>query len=104
MNNFYRLGLGALLTLSLTANASVIDCPAANIRHIQVESYGVLVYLEGQNWHKIGNHDQAGTKEKLSLLLAAQAAGKKVTIRYPGNYDCKAYNISTDSLMVRTHN
>jgi hypothetical protein len=93
-----------IIALIYSNSANAIDCPASNVEHIQIENNGVLVYLKGQNWHLVGMHDAMGTKEKLSVLLSAQMAGKKVTLRYPDGYNCTAYELNTPTLMVRTHN
>ncbi|WP_240311891.1 hypothetical protein [Teredinibacter turnerae] len=85
------------------AQASV-DCPPSNIKHVQVETDKVLVLPEGQAWHLIGFISQPGTKEMLSVVLAAQLADRKVVVRYPDGYDCTNYDLSTPALMVRLYN
>lgn len=100
--NFKWIAAGLCL-LAPALSFATVEC-RSTVRHLQVENYAVLVYLEGLNWHMVGRHSEAGTKEKLSVLLSAQATGKSVTIRYPAGYDCAAYEIATSSLMVRSHN
>ena len=98
----YGLITGGLFMASL--NTYAIDCPPAKVLNLQPQRSSILVKLQGQDWHRVGRPDHPGVKAMYSALLAAQMAGKKVTIRYPDGYDCKAYELSTDAHMVRTHN
>ena len=91
-----------LSLISLSTYASV-DCPAAKVLNLQPQRGSILVKLQGQNWHRVGKPDHPGVQAMYAALLAAQMAGKKVTIRYPDGYNCKAYELRTDALMVRTH-
>jgi len=90
--------------LFYSLSAQAIDCPPAKVVHLQPQKANILVKLEGQDWHKVGSADDPGAKAMYSALLAAQMAGRTVTIRYPDGYDCLAYELSTDAYMVRTHN
>ena len=91
-----------VITVFLASSAMAIDCPSATVANIQVEGNVIFVFPTGQNWHLVGSLSDMGTKEKYAALLAAQMAGKQVTIRFPDGYNCSAYDLSIPSLMVRT--
>ncbi|RZM72708.1 hypothetical protein [Pseudoalteromonas rubra] len=95
--------LALCLFLPFVAN-STTNCPEAKVQHLQIERDSILVFQEGQNWHLIGPPSDPGVQAMYSALLSAQMAGKKVIIRFPAGYDCKAYNLSVPALMVRTNN
>jgi hypothetical protein len=91
--------LSIIVLFSFEAKADV-NC-TAEVDHVQVENDKVLVHLKGSNWHLVGRYSAESTKYKLSVLLAAQASEKKVTLRYPDGYDCSAYETQTSTKMVR---
>jgi|GEM_PF-2422998 len=80
------------------------NCPKAKVASIQPQKSTILVLLEGQDWHKVGNTGDPGAEAMYSALLAAQMSGKSVLIRYPDGYDCSAYDTRTDAEMVRIYN
>lgn len=81
-----------------------VNCPKAKVEHVQAQRGSILVYLEGQNWHRVGDVDDPGTQSMYSALLAAQMSGKPVVMRYPDGYDCLAYELTIPASMVRTYN
>ena len=93
----------AILLLPVGAFADV-NCPKAKVLNLQPQTNSILVYLEGQNWHKVGNPESTAVQAMYSALLAAQMADKPVIIRYPDGYDCTAYELTTSAIMVRTYN
>ena len=91
--------------LVLLANvASAVDCPASKVVNIQVHPHSILFKLQNQNWHRLGIPGEQGVAEMYSALLAAQMSGKRVVVRYPGEYDCAAYETETDPQMIRIYN
>jgi hypothetical protein len=96
------------LMLSLISSFPALarkDCPAALVRNIQIESNHVLYIQAGYPWRRLGNLDEPGTRERLSALLAAQMAGKKVSIAYKdAAYDCTTTNYSVSAYLLRTYN
>lgn len=89
-------------TFALNQYAFAVDCPAAKVVHVQVENDAVYVYLEGQNWHLIGALEHVATKFKMATVLAAQASGRRLMLRYPNGYNCTASEMDTPTLAVRT--
>lgn len=92
-----------ILLLPVSAFADV-NCPKAKVSNLQLQTTSILVYQEGQNWHKVGNPESAAVQAMYSALLAAQMADKPVIIRYPDGYDCMAYELASSAIMVRTYN
>jgi hypothetical protein len=80
------------------------DCPVGKVEHIQVEHNYAHIKLLDQPWHHIGKLDETGTKERISVLLAAQLAGKNVMIGYSDGYDCTKTNFGTAMIVARTYN
>ena len=80
------------------------DCPPALVENIQVESNHVLYKQVGYQWRKLGIFDEPGTRERLSALLAAQMAGKRVMVSYKDEaYDCTKSNYSVSAFLLRTY-
>ena len=72
--------------------------------NIQVESNHVLYKQVGYQWRKLGIFDEPGTRERLSALLAAQMAGKRVMVSYKDEaYDCTRSNYSVSAFLLRTY-
>lgn len=94
-----------LVSLIFSSNLFAdIECPVTTVRHVQVQNAVILVFPEGQQWHKVGNVGAPGVDQMYSALLAAQMAGKKVALRYPDGYDCSLYDLAISATMVRTYN
>ncbi|MCS4306777.1 hypothetical protein M2404_001102 [Rheinheimera pacifica] len=80
------------------------NCPAALVQNIQIESDKVLYVQYGYPWRSLGNLNEPGTRERLSALLAAQMAGKKVAVSYKdAEYDCSTTNYSVSAYLLRTY-
>ncbi|MEN3157331.1 hypothetical protein ABC502_02990 [Alkalimonas sp. NCh-2] len=81
-----------------------VNCPAATVSMIQVESNFVLYQQHGGPWRRLGVLDDVGTKERLSVLLAAQMSGKKVFVSYKNTqYDCSVTNTTESAYIVRIY-
>ncbi|WP_226986438.1 hypothetical protein [Saccharophagus degradans] len=79
-----------------------VDCAAGKVKRLQPEAGGnILIFIENQNWHLLGNSKDPGVKEMFALALAAQAQDKPVIIRFLGAFDCSAYETSTPAYMLR---
>ncbi|MGP9802144.1 hypothetical protein [Rheinheimera sp. NSM] len=99
------LSVVVLLLISSFPALARKDCPAALVQNIQIESNHVLYIQKGYPWRRLGTLDEPGTRERLSALLAAQMAGKKVSIAYKDSaYDCTATNYSVSAYLLRTYN
>lgn len=93
----------ALLLASFPALARK-DCPPAVVQNIQIESNHVLYLQKGYPWRRLGVLDEPGTRERLSALLAAQMAGKRVMVSYKdAAYDCASTNYSVSAFLLRTY-
>lgn len=94
--------LVALLPFSAQAR---VDCPAALIENIQIESNVVLYRQIGYPWRRLGVLNEEGTRERLSAMLAAQMSGKRVMIGYKrSDYNCSQDNYSESAYILRTFN
>lgn len=94
----------AALIFSSSALARTV-CPEALVQNIQIESDHVLYKQVGYPWRRLGILDEPGTRERLSALLAAQMANKKVTIAYKNDgYSCIAENYTESAYLLRTQN
>jgi hypothetical protein len=102
----YLVMLAASVTLIFSSSALARkDCPLALVQNIQIESEHVLYIQYGYPWRRLGNLNEPGTRERLSALLAAQMAGKKVIISYKdADYDCTVTNYSVSAYLLRTYN
>ena len=96
----------SLFLLAFTCQSALArtDCPADKIAHIQIEGSKVMYFQSGV-WRTLGYLNDVGTKERLSALLAAQMADKKVVVGYSRNdYECNVANYSEKAFMLRTYN
>ena len=91
----------AFILLVFSFQAIALDCNPEKVVLIQVQQDNILVKLENQNWHLLGLHSSPATKAMYSAVLAAQMAEKRVSMRFPGGYDCSAYEVLTAPSMVR---
>ena len=96
--------IASVLLIAIAGRANAIDCPKAKVLYLQVEVNSILVWLEGQNWHRVGSPADDSAKAMYSALLAAQMASRPVILRYPDGYDCAGYNLVIPAKMVRTCN
>ena len=92
-----------IMILSISMYA-VVNCPAAQIEHIQVEQTSILFKQKGQQWHRLGFANVPSVDAMFKAMLAAQMTEKKVIVRFPDGFNCFAFDIKTDPLMVRTLN
>lgn len=92
-----------LLAISSNAFAGRTDCSLAKISKIQLEGQKVLYLQENAPWRTLGYlNNTDGTKERLSILLAAQMSEKSVVVGYPiDNYNCSEHNWGTSAYLVR---
>ena len=104
MKNTIVLAFGLLTFFSLPVHARK-DCPVAVVENVQIESNHVLYKQAGAQWRRLGALDELGTRERLSAMLAAQMAGKRVMVSYQdNNYDCTTVNYGVSAILVRTYN
>ncbi|HEY0924139.1 hypothetical protein [Rheinheimera pacifica] len=104
MTKLIILVASAALVFSSSALARK-TCPEALVQNIQIESDHVLYKQVGYPWRRLGILDEPGTRERLSALLAAQMANKKVIVAYKNNeYSCISENYSESAYLLRTHN
>lgn len=99
---FYIIPITFLLSFSAYAR---VDCPTAIVENIQIEDNVVLYQQAGSLWRRLGVLNEEGTRERLSAMLAAQMAGKKVFVSYRrSDYDCNERNTSESAFILRIHN
>ncbi|MDR6984487.1 hypothetical protein J2X32_003131 [Rheinheimera pacifica] len=104
MKKLTILMVASVLIFSSSALARK-TCPEALVQNIQIESDHVLYKQVGYPWRRLGILDEPGTRERLSALLAAQMANKKVTIAYKNNeYSCIEENYTESAHLLRTQN
>jgi hypothetical protein len=80
-----------LLFIFLSADSfasEVSDVCSGKVAAIEVSDTNV-VFKMGNAWHLVGKYDEPGTKEKMTLLLTAQASGKSVDVKFlKSDYIC----------------
>ncbi|GAB58208.1 hypothetical protein [Rheinheimera nanhaiensis] len=100
-SSYLMLAVGTFVSFSALARK---DCPPAVVQNIQIESNHVLYLQKGYPWRRLGVLDEPGTRERLSALLAAQMAGKRVSMAYKdAAYDCSSTNYSVSAYLLRTY-
>lgn len=69
--------------LSQLTYASSIGCDFAEVKDIQAQADEVIVRLDGQGWKLLGQYTDPALSTRLSMILSAQAIGKKIKLSFP---------------------
>ena len=94
-----------ILVLSAVSASAITSCPESPILGVKVSDSNVVT-KQGSHWHLVSTFtDDSAIREKLSLLLTAQASGKDVVLDFDkDNYDCTNQTYSSRVYQVQILN